>query len=130
VPTIMGTARKGPALPESIRQRIVKIEHHRSGLRRGSNSWLDDCDAILVVGTPRVPPAVIRTRLIQHGLTAAAARDGEWGRDYWSGVTARSRPRSGTTWQWTVTRWLMSFGRPTRGAKRPVLVPFWVPPPM
>ena len=87
VPTIRGTAHKGPVLDESLRNRIAKIEYYHGGEGRGSNRWLDECDTILVLGTPRVPPPAVKLRLIQTGRALAAARDGEWDRDYWSGVT-------------------------------------------
>jgi hypothetical protein len=38
-----------------------------------------------------VPPSVIKTRLIQAGNAAAAARDGEWDRDYWRGIDTEGR---------------------------------------
>lgn len=87
VPLIQGTAKKGVVLDEASRDRIAKIEHFRSGMGRGSNSWLDVCDFIIVFGTPRVPPLAIKNRLLLPGNTGAAARDGEWGWDAWSGVT-------------------------------------------
>ncbi len=86
VPVIKGTAKKPPCLDEPLRNRISKIEHWRGGESRGANSWLGECDLILVVGTPRVPPSAIRTRLIQTGNILAAGRDGEWDCDYWSGI--------------------------------------------
>jgi len=90
LPAIKGTAKEGITLPEALRAKIHKIEYYHSGLGRGSNSWLD-CDCLLVLGTPRVPPTAVRTRLIQRGLAQAAARDGEWKRDYWSGVTTSGK---------------------------------------
>lgn len=91
VSTIEGTAHKGPVLDETCRSRISKIAYFRGGESCGSNKWLDECDLIVVFGTPRVPPTVIKSRLIQTGRSAAAARDGEWGLDYWSGITTRGK---------------------------------------
>jgi len=85
VPVIKGTSKRA-VLDEVTRSRIARVEYYRSGLGRGSNHWTEDCDLLIVAGTPRVPPSVVKTRLIQAGNTAAAARDGEWGFDYWSGV--------------------------------------------
>lgn len=82
-----GTSRKGPKLPESIKRRIVHVGHFRSGGSRGSNTWLDKCDLIIVLGTPRVPAGAIRTRLLTTGRIGAATRDGDWDRDYWAGIT-------------------------------------------
>ncbi|MCG2684363.1 MAG: DUF3854 domain-containing protein [Planctomycetales bacterium] len=90
-PAILGTARKGANLDESFRRRIAKVSHYRSGASRGSNDWLGQCDALIVLGSPRVPPSAVRTRLIQAGNTAAAVRDGGWGPDYWSGLTTAGR---------------------------------------
>ncbi|MFH1919713.1 MAG: DUF3854 domain-containing protein [Planctomycetota bacterium] len=91
VATLQGTGRKGIALSEACQARIAKIEYFRSGLSRGSNSWCESCDLILVAGTPRVPPPAVKVRLIQAGNPAAAARDGEWGPDWWSGIDATGR---------------------------------------
>ena len=97
VPAILGTAKHGLVLDQDLRSRITKVEHYRSGEGRGSNAWLDECDVILVVGTPRVPPSAIKNRLIQIGRVAAAGRDatwkdGEgWGTDYWSAITTEGK---------------------------------------
>jgi hypothetical protein len=88
ITAITGTAKNGAVLPEAYRNRIAKVEHFRGGEGRGSNAWTTDCDLLLIIGTPRVPPPVVRTRLIRMGLTQAAARPESWtawGRDYWSG---------------------------------------------
>jgi hypothetical protein len=105
VACLSGTAKSGPVLEEHLRERIAKIEYFRSGEGRGSNQWLDACDFILVLGTPRVPPAAVRSRLLQTGRVSAAARDGRWDRDYWSGVTAEGERRTIRTsayrdWDW------------------------------
>jgi hypothetical protein len=95
-------------LPDDYRRRISKLEHFRSGEGRGSNSWTDECDFLLILGTPRVSPPVIKSRLIRQGLTAAAAREAAagWGLDYWSGrsvdgsrVTVRSRGYCDHDWR-------------------------------
>lgn len=66
--------------------RIVRKEYFRSGKDRASNSWLD-CDLILVLGTPRVPPAAVRYWLVRTGRIEAAATDGGWGIRTWEGKT-------------------------------------------
>jgi len=91
VPVIDGTARRGESLGQAYRDRIARVEHFRSGQSRGSNEWLVDCDAIAIIGTPRVPPSAVRARLIQTGNHLAAARDGRWEADWWSGVDAAGR---------------------------------------
>ncbi len=61
------------ALDPVWRRRIGRVEYFRSGKDRASNSWLG-CDLILVVGTPRVPPAAVRDLLIRLGRAGEAAR--------------------------------------------------------
>jgi hypothetical protein len=87
---IEGTARKGHVLDEESRRRIVKVDYFRSGGSRGSNLWLEECDLLIVAGTPRPNPAAIEKRLIQLGMTDAAAhgpKQTKWGPDWWSGRT-------------------------------------------
>jgi hypothetical protein len=92
LPTIIGTAKNSEhRLDAPLRQRIVKTEYFRSGEGRGSNKWTEECDLLVVVGTPRVPPPAIKLRLIQWGMILAASRDGRWEADYWSGTTTSGR---------------------------------------
>ena len=77
-------------LGEPMRSRIAMVEHFRSGHSRGSNEWLEKCDALVVLGTPRVPTTAVRERLLQLGDVQSAALNQEqagWGPDWWSGVT-------------------------------------------
>jgi hypothetical protein len=92
LPIVCGTA-KHPEhrLDESLRGRIVKAEYFRSGEGRGSNNWIEQCDLLVVVGTPRVPPPAIKLRLIQVGMVLASIRDGQWEADYWSGITTTGK---------------------------------------
>ena len=92
--TIRGTAHRGPVLDEAFRSRIAKVAYFHGGESCGSNHWIDECDMIIVLGTPRVPPSVVKSRLIQTGRAAASARDGEWEPDYWSGVTTTGKRRT------------------------------------
>jgi hypothetical protein len=84
-----GTGKKGKLLSQEVRSRIAKVGYFRGSDSRGSNDWMD-CDLIIVPGTPRVPTSAVASRLIATGNVAAAARDGKWKTDYWSG-----RDRSG-----------------------------------
>lgn len=86
VAAIQGTARTAPALDAVSRSRIAKVDYFRGTQSRGSNSWTNDCDLLIVVGTPRVPPSAVRTRLIASGRISTAAQEPRWERDYWSGV--------------------------------------------
>jgi hypothetical protein len=63
--------------------RIVKSAYFGSGEERSSNAWQQECDLIIVAGTPRVPPEAVVTYLIQIGEIAAACRDGRWGPLNW-----------------------------------------------
>lgn len=92
-PALKGTA-KSENLDECFRQQIAKVEHFGGGESRGSNTWLDQCDCLIILGTPRVPPHVVKTRLIQLGLAQAAVRDGSWTYDYWSAVTPSGKRRT------------------------------------
>jgi len=97
VPVVRGTAKAGDPLGERLRSRIRTVEHFRGTTSRGFNGWHQDCDLLIVVGTPRVPPAVVRARLQAIGLDAAAQRTeqaAEWTRDYWSAVTVSGRRRT------------------------------------
>jgi hypothetical protein len=66
--------------------RISRIEYFYSGKDRASNSWLD-CDLILVIGTPRVPPVAVRDMLIRLGRVGAASHQGKFEGLTWEGKT-------------------------------------------
>ena len=71
-------------LAKSWRARIHKIEHFRSGKDKASNAWLD-CDLLIILGTPRVPPVAIRDGLILLGDIAGANRNPVFGSVAWQG---------------------------------------------
>jgi hypothetical protein len=75
----------GPALEPMWREKIVMDAYFGEGPDRSSNEWHRRCDLIVVLGTPRVPPAAIATQLIRTGQVDAAARDGQWGPVFWEG---------------------------------------------
>lgn len=68
------------------RNRISKVEYFNSGKDRASNEWLD-CDLILVIGTPRVPPSSVRDALIRLGRQQDAEFDGGFSSLKWEGKT-------------------------------------------
>ncbi|QDU94126.1 primase alpha helix C-terminal domain-containing protein [Lignipirellula cremea] len=75
-------------LGATLRARIVKFSYFGSGEDRASNEWLEEgLDLLLVVGTPRISPADIRTRMIQFGVEAHAPARSEWKKRYWRGRT-------------------------------------------
>lgn len=83
-----------PLLGEPYRGRLVMTEYFGGGLSRGSNRWLAECDAVVVLGTPRVAPSAIREHLLRLGKVRAALRgkdETKWEPDWWSGVTESGR---------------------------------------
>ncbi len=68
-------------------QRISKVEHFHSGKDRASNAWLDCCDLILVLGTPRVNASAIRDGLIRIGRIEDAKINGDFSSLIWEGKT-------------------------------------------
>lgn len=81
-------------LVEPLRTRfgpqLAMISHFRGGQSRGSNEWLDACDALIVLGTPRVPPEAIRRHLVRLGNLRAVGmttQQAAWGLDWWSDLT-------------------------------------------
>jgi hypothetical protein len=91
LPAIEGTAKEGPILAEQDRRRIVKTAHFRGGRTRGVNEWSKDCDVLIVLGTPRINPSGVRTRLRQLGQASAADQKFEWGSDCYSGISDEGR---------------------------------------
>jgi hypothetical protein len=95
VSILRGTAKHGPVLDEPCRQRITKIEYFRGGENRDSNHWLDECDFLIVAGTPRVPPVVVRTHLLRIDKSEAAALERSqqgWDTQPWIGTTEDGKP--------------------------------------
>jgi len=80
-------------LSAAARARVAKSCWFGQGPDRGSNTWHDECDHLLIVGTPRVNPGAYRRWLVQHGLHDAAGRaDGDWGPRDWESVTIDGQP--------------------------------------
>jgi hypothetical protein len=50
--------------------RVSMKTHFGSGLDRGSNEWVKECDHLIVLGTPRVSPHALRCWLATHNLPA------------------------------------------------------------
>lgn len=68
-------------------RRIVKTAYFGSGDERSSNDWHEKCDLIVIVGTPRIPPAEIASYLVQVGEVEAVCNQAEWGALAWQGRT-------------------------------------------
>src|SRR5262249_54555051 len=52
--------------------RLQMIDYFHSGKSRGSNEWIDRCDALVLFGTPRVPPSAVREHLLRTSRYSAA----------------------------------------------------------
>lgn len=83
---------KDEKLSPEARVRVSKCCHFGQGPDRGSNDWHQNCDHILILGTPRANPGTYRRWLAQHGLKGSAARDGSWGSKPWRSVTTDGQP--------------------------------------
>lgn len=66
-------------------RRIVKIAYFGGGDDRSSNEWHVACDLIVILGTPRIPPAAVASYLIQVGEIGEACREPNWGAIQWEG---------------------------------------------
>ena len=82
---------KNPGL--LFRHRIQRVAYFGGGADRAVNSWHRECDAVIVAGTPRVRPEVIREYLARIHRFDAARTDGDWGSLTWKGFTASGHPR-------------------------------------
>lgn len=80
------------ALGDDFDRRIVKSAYFGSGDDRSSNDWYEQCDLILIAGTPRIPPAAIAAYLVQVGEASTACQSPEWGTIYWEGQTESGEP--------------------------------------
>jgi hypothetical protein len=112
LPAVTGNAKSGAMLPEALRNRIVKTDYFRGTDGRASNAWQHECDLLVVAGTPRVPPSVVKSRLIRAGRTAAAARPDEWvgwGWDWWSAVTISGDRRTVKTLAYRDHDWRRAY---------------------
>jgi hypothetical protein len=78
---------------EPFASRIKMSTHFGSGQDRASNDWYTQCDLIVVLGTPRVPPIAIQQRLVQFGDFAAAGENPDWGDVFWRGQTPSGREK-------------------------------------
>jgi hypothetical protein len=95
-------------LGEPYAGRVAMVDYFGSGLSRGSNQWHRKCDALIVLGTPRVGADAVREHLIRLGKMKAAClkREGMgWEWDEWYGssesgqkVTVRTQHYSNRDW--------------------------------
>jgi hypothetical protein len=81
-------------LEEPYRGRLAMVEYFGGGYSRGSNAWITACDALVILGTPRVGADAVQLHLFRLGKVRAARRSREeiaWGPDDWSGLTESGR---------------------------------------
>lgn len=75
-------------LGTTLGRKIIKSSYFGSGDDRASNEWKElGLDLLLVVGTPRIGPSDVRTRMIQLGLDDEAPASSEWISRWWRGKT-------------------------------------------
>lgn len=74
-------------------ERIVKTTYFGSGDERSSNAWHNECDLILILGTPRVPPATVITLLTQIGELKAAQTIPKWDVLHWYARTTQGEQK-------------------------------------
>ncbi|MCA9053413.1 MAG: hypothetical protein KDA75_06230 [Planctomycetaceae bacterium] len=77
-------------LEPEFQERIARSSYFGSGEERSSNAWHQECDLIVVAGTPRLPPEGIAEYLVQVREVEAACRLPEWGPVIWHGTTESS----------------------------------------
>ena len=80
-------------LGTEFQQRIAKVTYFGSGDERASNSWHHECDAVIVLGTPRLPTDAVASFLIQCGDISAAMRKPAWEKYQWQGLTESGATR-------------------------------------
>lgn len=77
-------------LGKNLGSRIIKTAYFGSGEDRASNEWLDlDLDLLLVIGTPRIGPSDLTTKLIQLDFDKKAPASSKWGVRWWEGRNER-----------------------------------------
>jgi hypothetical protein len=105
-------------LGDACQRRLALLDYFGSGLSRGSNEWIQQCDVLLVLGTPRVGVNAIRQHLFRIGKRRAAVRRREeigWGWDYWSGVTQAGKRVTVRTPHYTDHDWHAAYQSVVRG---------------
>jgi hypothetical protein len=106
------------ALPDLLREpyrgRLAQVSYFGGGMDRGSNAWIGDgaCDALIILGTPRVGGDAVRLHLRRLGKRRAANRslaEIGWEADWWSGVTAAGRRVTVRCWHYVDHDWHAAY---------------------
>lgn len=95
-----------------IHPRIARVTYFGRGDDRASNEWHRKCDALLVIGTPRVPAVAVRIEVVKAG--GSGDGDGEFGRRTWEGSRADGSPVIVPTIGYRDPEWFEASKRLTR----------------
>ena len=96
--------------------RITKVSYYGSGAERASNDWYRQCDLIVVAGTPRVPPSVVRGFMAIVGESQDAALDGGWTTKRWKAKTESGQDRDVQASGYTNEKWDAAYKEIVRSA--------------
>jgi hypothetical protein len=77
---------------QTFGDRIAKFDHFFGTESRGSNRWIEACDCLIVLGTPRPARDAIRLRLHKNRDAEVLEVDGEWTRGVGSDGKRRGLP--------------------------------------
>jgi hypothetical protein len=100
------------ALGEHYASRITMQAYFGDGLSRGSNQWLDRCDALIILGTPRPGSPSIRQHLMRIGKVRAAflkEDQADWHLAEWTGTTESGDTRLVKTGRYRNEDWHRAY---------------------
>ncbi len=99
-------------LGEPYASRLSLVTYFGSGLSRGSNVWPEQCDALVILGTPRVGSDAVRQHLVRLGKFEAARKTRAevcWHRDSWTGRTESGKLRTVATPHYADPDWHAAY---------------------
>lgn len=92
------TKRSRELVPDDVLRRIARdadgrllIEHFGGGKDRSSNQWIEHCDGLVLLGTPRPQSTAVVGELVRRLDRDALVRGSTWGRRDWEGRTIDGR---------------------------------------
>jgi hypothetical protein len=81
-------------VPDHVYRRLARdaegrilVEHYRGGKDRSSNQWIEHCDGLVLLGTPRPAVDAVVGELVRRLDVAALEQGSPWGRRDWEGRT-------------------------------------------
>ena len=108
------------------KNRIRKVSYFHSGEDRASNDWLN-CDLLVVLGTPRVPPSAVRNLLLAFGKIEAAKYDSAFVSFSWNGMNEKGdfvevigKKYLNSDWDWANSLLVKETLRQTIGRARSI----------